>query len=137
MVDSPLLSYNDVRHANFLPPKFTVEEARELAPLRDELAECVSRHLQELAHEHVQEEAPVHEEAAQPKEPAEPEAPVEEVEQFVVDIIDLSDTEPCLSKDMVTRRAMVIDRFVPSARQAVQQPPPQSQVHAPSPPPPP
>ena len=55
LVDSPLLSYIDVRHANFLPPWFTVGEARdlgwqytcsdELAPLRDELTERVSRRL--------------------------------------------------------------------------------------------
>ena len=30
LVDSPLLSYIDVQHANFLQPKLTVEEAREL-----------------------------------------------------------------------------------------------------------
>ena len=51
-VDSPLLSYIDVQHANSLPPRFTVGEARELGrrytcsdeltPLRDELAEHVS-----------------------------------------------------------------------------------------------
>ena len=49
LVDSPLLSYIDVRHANFLPPKFTVGEAQdlgrcytcsdELAPIRDESVE--------------------------------------------------------------------------------------------------
>ena len=60
LVDSPLLSYIDVRHANFLPPKFTVGEARELgrrytcldelAPLWDESAKHVSRCLRELAH---------------------------------------------------------------------------------------
>ena len=60
LVDSPLLSYIDVRHANFLPPKFTVGEARELgrqytcsdelALLRDKSAKRMSRHLQELAH---------------------------------------------------------------------------------------
>ena len=130
MVDSPLLSYTDVRYTNFLLPKFIVGEARELgrqytcsdelALLRDKSAKRMSRHLQELAHEHVQEEAPVHEEAAQPKEPAEPEAPVEEVEQFVVDIIDLSDTEPYISEDMVTRRAITVDHFVPGARQGAQ-----------------
>ena len=46
LVDSPLLFYIDVRHANFLPPKLTVGEAQdlgprytcsdELAPIRDE-----------------------------------------------------------------------------------------------------
>ena len=55
LVDSPLLSYIDVRHVNFLPLKFTVGEARELgrrytcsdelALLRDESAEHVSRRL--------------------------------------------------------------------------------------------
>ena len=55
LVDSPLLSYIDVWDSNFLPPKLTVGEARdlgwrytcsdELAPLRDELAELASRRL--------------------------------------------------------------------------------------------
>jgi len=115
--------------------RYTCSE--ELAPLRGESAERVSRRLRELAHESVQEEVPVQEEPAQPEEPSKPEAPVEEAEQFVVDITDLSDTEPYLSEDMVTWRAMTIDRFVPGARQAVQQPPPQSQVQAPPLPPPP
>ena len=67
LVDSPLLSYIDVRYTNFLPPKLTISEAREfgkrytyldeLAPLRDESAERVSRCLQELAHKAIQEEA--------------------------------------------------------------------------------
>ena len=30
LVNNPLLSYIDVRHANFLPPRFTVGEARGL-----------------------------------------------------------------------------------------------------------
>ena len=61
LVDSPLLSYIDVRYANFLPPKLTTGEAREfgrrftcsdeLAPLRDESAERVSQRLREIAHE--------------------------------------------------------------------------------------
>jgi len=52
VVDSPLLSYMDVRHVNFLPPKLTVGKARdlspwyifsdELAPIRDESAKHVS-----------------------------------------------------------------------------------------------
>ena len=32
LVDSPLLSYIDVRHSNFLPPNLTVGEARDLDP---------------------------------------------------------------------------------------------------------
>ena len=60
LVNIPLLSYIDVRYANFLPPKLTTREASEfgrcftcsdeLAPLRDESAERVSRRLRELAH---------------------------------------------------------------------------------------
>ena len=41
LVDSPLLSYIDIWHANFLPPKLTVGEARDLGPwytCSDELA---------------------------------------------------------------------------------------------------
>ena len=37
---------------------------------------------------------------------------------ITVDITDLSDTKPYLSEDMVNQRAMTIDRFVPSMRQA-------------------
>ena len=71
LVDSPLLSYIDVRYASFLPPKLTTGEAREfgrrytcsdeLAPLRDESAERVSRRLRELAHEAIPQEDPVQE----------------------------------------------------------------------------
>ena len=32
LVDNPLLSYIDVRHASFLPPQLTVGEARDLGP---------------------------------------------------------------------------------------------------------
>ena len=76
IIDSPLLSYIDVRHANFLPPNFTVGKARDLGPrytcsdelasIRDESAEVASKYLRERAHEAVQCEAI----------PAEPENPV-------------------------------------------------------------
>jgi len=80
LVDNPLLSYIDVRHANFLPPRFTVGEARdlglrytcsdELALIWDKSAKRVSRCRQEQAHMPVQLEAPT-----QPEAPFEPEAP--------------------------------------------------------------
>ena len=70
----------------------------ELAPLRDESAERVSQCLRELAHEPVQEEAPIQEEPAQLEEPVEPEASKEEVGPSVVDITDLLDTESYLTK---------------------------------------
>ena len=144
LVDSPLLSYIDVQHANFLSSRFTVGKAREmgrrytcsdkLASLRDESVERVSRCLQELAHAPVKEEAPIQEEPAQPEEPAELEAPVQETEQLAVDITNHSDTKSDRSGDMVTRKTMTMDRFVPSARQATQQQP--SQVQGQPPPPP-
>ena len=89
----------------------------ELAPLRDELAERVSRRLRELAHAPVEEEAPVQEELTQPEEPGEPKVPVQLTEKAVVDITDLFDTESDRSGDMVTRKTVTIDRFVPGARQ--------------------
>ena len=63
LVDSPFLSYIDVRHANFLPPKLTIGKAQdlglwytcsaELAPIRDESAEYVSLRCREQAHERI------------------------------------------------------------------------------------
>ena len=127
MVDSPLLSYIDVQHANFLLPIFTVGEARELgrrytcsdelAPLWDELAERVSRRLLELAHAPVENEAPVLEKPVQPEEHVELEAPMQGTEQATVDFTNLSDIESNHSGDMVTRKTMTIDRFVLDARQ--------------------
>ena len=135
LVDSPLLSYIDVRYANFLPPKLTTGEAREfgkhytcsneLAPLRDESAERVSRRLGELAHETIQEEALV-QEPAHPENPVEPKAPIAKAEHLVLEAIDLSATDTLLGEDMVTRKVMTIDRFLPGVQQATQPPPSQS-----------
>ena len=84
IIDSLLLSFIDVRHANFLPPNFTVGEARdlspryicsdELAPIRDESAEAASKYLQECTHEVIQHEVV----------PAEPENPVQVAAQEAV-----------------------------------------------------
>ena len=132
LLDSPLLSYIDVRYANFLLPKLTTGEAREfgkrytcsdeLAPLRDESAKRMSRRLQELSHEAIQEEALV-QEPAQPKNPVEPEAPVAEVEHLALEATNLSAIDTLLGEDMVTRKVMTIDRFVFGVRQATQPPP--------------
>ena len=93
--------------------------------MQDESTERMSQRLQELAHAPVEEEAPVQEEPAQPEEPAKPEAPAQETDQLAVDITNHSDTKSDRSGDMVTRKTMTMDRFVPSARQATQQQPPQ------------
>ena len=142
LVDSLLLSYIDVMHANFLPPRLTIGEARELgkrytysdelAPLQDEFVERVSRHLRELAHKAIHEV--LVQDSAHPKDLVELEAPVVEAEQFVT---DLPATDSLPREEMVTRKTITIDHFVPDARQATQPPPPYSQTQVPPPPPPP
>ena len=128
LVDSPLLSYIDIWYANFLSPKLTTGEAKEfgrrytcsdeLAPLRDESAERVSRRLRQLAHDAIQQEDPVQEQAPL-------ENPVAESEQPAIKATALSakDTQPV--GNMVSRKVMTIDHFVPGARQPNQPPPSQ------------
>ena len=138
LVDSPMLSYIDVRYVSFLPPKLMTREAREygkcytyfdeLAPLWDKSAERVSRRLRELAHKAIQQKAPVQEQA-QPENPVvEPEHPVLEAT-----ILSAADTNP--DENMVAKRVMTIDRFVLVARQPTQPPPSQGQSQVPPPPP--
>ena len=115
IVDSPLLSYIDVQHTNFLPPNFTVGETRDLgprytcsdefAPIRYASVETASRYLRERAHEAVQREVV----------PAEPENPV----QVAAESSD-SSRKHSVHEDMVTRRTLTISRFIPRASQAIQ-----------------
>ena len=68
LVDSPILSYIDVRHADFLPLNFTAGKAWDIschhtcsdepAPIRDESVELVSQSLRERALKAIQDEAP-------------------------------------------------------------------------------
>ena len=96
-MDSPLLSYIDVRHANFLLPSLSVGEAWDLdprytivedfAPMRDESTE------------HVSQSRKVHvlvEEQEAPSRTAELE--VAKADQGV---------------EMVTKQTMTVDRFLP------------------------
>ena len=125
LVDSPLLSYIDVRHANFLPPRLTVGEAREHGPryicsderppVRDESAERVSADRRRRAHEQIQ-QAP-----AQPERIVEPGEPVREEEVAAAEPTDSSETGSDLGNTMVARKKMTIDRFVPSTRPTGQQ----------------
>ena len=138
LVDSPLLSYIDVRHTNFLPPKFTVGEAQdigrqytcsdELAPIRDELVEIASRCLQERAHK-----------AIQRKDPTKPEAPVQEAKHAAIESSNSSRMHSICGEEMVTYKTLTISRFIPGARQVTQQQPPQGRGQTPlaHPPPPP
>ena len=121
---------------NFLPPKFTVGETRdigrrytcsdELAPIRDESAELASRRLQERAHEAVQRE-----------DPAKPEAPVQEAEHAAAESSDSSRMHSVFGEEMVTRKTLTVSHFIPSARPVAQQQPPQGRGQTPLPHPPP
>ena len=128
LVDNPLLSYIDVQHANFFPPRLTVGEARdlgpqhtcsdELAPIRDESAEHVSQRRHEQAHVLVQPEALIQLEAPiEPKEPVEPKAPVQEAVEEPAKHIGF-DIESDRGEDMVTQRTVIVSCFMPGARLA-------------------
>ena len=80
----------------------------------------------------VQLEAPVESEAH-----VEPKAPIQEAEEATVESVSSSETESNQGHDMVTRRTMTINRFVPSARPSAQQQKSQGQDQTPPPPPPP
>ena len=120
LIDSPLLSYIDVRHSNFLPPKLTVGEAQdfgrrytcldELAPIRDKSAELASRRLWELAHKAIQQE-----------ELAKPKALIREAKHTAAKSSDSSRTHPAHDEEMATHKTLSVSRFIPSARQTVQQ----------------
>ena len=139
LVDSPLLSYIDVRYVNFLPPKLTTGEAREfgrrftaadeLVPLRDDSAEQVSRRLRERAHEAIQQ-------GDQAQEQPQPEDPPAEHQQQVIDAANLLAEAIQPGARMVARRVLTLDRFVPGARPTNQPPPTQGRGPVPQPPPP-
>ena len=97
--------------------------------------ERVSRRLRELAHTAVEEEALVQGGPTQLEEPSEPVVLAQSTEQEAIDITNLSNTESDCGGDMVTRKTMTINCFVPGARQAGQQQPPQGQGQTPPPPP--
>ena len=118
LVDSPLFSYIDVWHANFLPPRLTIGEARdlgprytcseELAPIQDESIELVSQNRR--VHVPVEPETPV-----EPEAPIEPEALTQVAEEAAAKSTSSLGTKSDQGHDMVTRRTMKINHFVPGA----------------------
>lgn len=104
MVDNLLLSYIDVRHTNFLMPFLTVGEARDLG-LRYTTLENLAL-VRDKSAEHVSQSRKVHVPIEHLKAQAratEPEAT--EVEQ---------------DANMVTRRKMTADRFLPGTHPTAQ-----------------
>ena len=93
LVDSPLLSYIDVWHANFLPPKLIVGKARDLNPrymASDELALVRDTSAELMSQNHR-----VH-------VPVELEAPIYVAESTKVESVNSSRTEVDLGDEMVT-----------------------------------
>ena len=141
LVDSPLLSYINVWHENFLPPKFTIGKTHdlgphytclnELAPIQDESVERMSQRRREQVHKLIQQEAPLQPKVGvEPEAPFEPEAPTQ-VEETTIESVSSSETK----SNMVTKKVMTISRFVPGARPTAQQQEPQGQGQTPPPPP--
>ena len=69
----------------------------------------------------------------QPEAPIELEAPVQEAEEEIVEFVNSPETKSNQGEDMVTRRAMKINCFVPGARPAAQQQLPQGRGQTPPP----
>ena len=111
LVDSPLLSYIDVRHANFLPPQLTVGEAHDLGPRYTSSDELVP--VKDASAELVSQNNRVH-------MPVKPEAFVQVVKLAATKSANFLGAESNPGDEMVTRRMMTIGRFVPDARPASQ-----------------
>ena len=115
LVDNPLLSYIDIRHANFLPPSLTASEARDLGPRYTTAKDLAP--MRDKSTEHVSQSRKVHvpvEELDTPAHIAEPEVP-----------------EANQDAAMVTRRKMIVNRFLPDTHPMAQ---PQSGDRTPPPP---
>ena len=102
-MDNPLLSYVDVRHANFLPPPLTVGETQDLSPKYTAAEDC----------------ALVRDETVEQSQSCTVHVPIEEQEAPAQPI------EPEVIKahqddDMATRRKMTVDRFLPNTRPVAQ-----------------
>ena len=104
-MDSPLLSYIDVRHANFLPPSLTVGEAQYLSP-RYTTAKDLA-HVRDDSAEHVSQSHKAHVPIG------ELEASVQIAEPAAAELVNSSETESDPGEDeMVTRRTMTIGPFM-------------------------
>lgn len=112
-MDSPLLSYIDVQHANFFAPSLTVGEARDLGPrytTAEDLAPVKDDSVERMSQSH-RAHIPI----------GEPEALVQIAELAAAESINSLEAGSDPDEDeMVTRQMMTIGRFMPGARPASQ-----------------
>ena len=115
LVDNPLLSYIDIRHANFLPPSLTASEARDLGPRYTTAKDLAP--VWDKSTEHVSQSRKVH-------------VPVEELDTLA-HIAEPEVAEANQDVAMVTKRKMTINRFLRDTHPMAQ---PQSGDRTPPPP---
>ena len=113
LVDGPLLSYIDICHPNFLPPNL-VDNARDLGPRLTKVESLVL--VRDASANTIFQDHSVH------KPVKEAGAAVQLAEQVEVESINSFEVEADQEKgNMVTRRTMTMERFIPSARPLAQQ----------------
>ena len=115
LVDNPLLSYIDIRHANFLPPSLIAGEARDLGPWYTTAKDLAL--VWDKSVEHVSQSRKVH-------------VPVEELDTLA-HIAELEVVEANQDVTMVTKRKMTVNWFLPDTHPMAQ---PQSGDRTPPPP---
>ena len=107
LVDIPLLSYIDVRHPNFLPPNLTVGEAQDLSPRLVRMESLVL--MRNASATSVFQGCAVH------RPIKESDTLVQPAEQAEVESINFSEVEAEQEEgNMVNRRTMTMERFIPS-----------------------
>lgn len=111
LVDSPLLSYIDVRHPNFFPPNLIVGEAWDLGPriVRAESLVLVRDESANLVYQNRTIHRPV----------GKPQTLVQPTEQEAAKSVNSSEAVTDQGKEeMVSKRRLTLKHFLPSARPA-------------------
>ena len=112
-MDSPLLSYIDVRHPNFLPPNLTVGKARDFGPWivrAESLVPMRDNSVNSVFHNRI-----VYRLVEQPQ------AQVHLVEQEAVELVSFFEVDTDQGKDkMVVKQSITLDPFLLGARPATQ-----------------
>ena len=106
-MDSPLLSYIDVRHTSFLPPQLTIGEARDLTPWNttaDSLALVRDASVDLVSKSHR-----VHIPIEEQKAPA-------RITEPAAKSVNSSEAGVDQGGEMVTKKNMTINQFLPDTR---------------------